>query len=97
MPSNTPKLCPGAWKVCWLESDTRARQVFKSAQWAFTRQVDVRDTSFEVRHNNFTVCAGVACSASAGRLQFHRSRSMHHVMPIVTPRLVLRPPELLAI
>lgn len=29
-----------------------------------------------------------------GPLQFQHSRSMCHVMPIVTPRLVLRPPTL---
>jgi len=28
------------------------------------------------------------------RLQFQRSRSMRHFMPIVTPRLILRPPTL---
>jgi hypothetical protein len=27
-------------------------------------------------------------------LQFQRSRSMRHLMPIVTPRLILRPPTL---
>jgi hypothetical protein len=27
-------------------------------------------------------------------LQFQRSRSMRHLMPIITPRLILRPPTL---
>ena len=33
-------------------------------------------------------------SAFSGPLQFQRSCSMRHLMPIITPRLVLRPPTL---
>ena len=40
------------------------------------------------------VRAGSALFAFTSPLQFQRSRSMRHLMPIVTPRLILRPPRL---
>src|ERR1700722_4635684 len=41
-----------------------------------------------------TACRQCAFSSSPGPLQFQLSRSMRHLMPIVTPRLILRPPTL---
>src|SRR6202140_366045 len=38
--------------------------------------------------------AGSALFRLQQPLQFQRSRSMRHLMPIVTPRLILRPPTL---
>src|SRR5215470_4230671 len=35
-----------------------------------------------------------ACAEESSPLQFPRSRSMRHLMPIITPRLILRPPTL---
>jgi hypothetical protein len=41
-----------------------------------------------------TACRHCAFSSSPGPLQFQLSRSVRHLMSIVTPHLILRPPTL---
>jgi ribosomal-protein-serine acetyltransferase len=81
---------------CWEPHHRDTFEAGKNLDTSRTESLEPTNpnTDLWVVHGRSTACRQCAFSYSPGPLQFQRSRSMRHLMPIVTPRLILRPPTL---